>query len=280
MPKGNGAGKRAHLPDEYTVDRVLAEWHSSRGRELCVRWKGYNFLGDTWEPEEQVQPASKVQKFDAGIPLTIDLQWAVSRFRRALMDRMTSPKISERGAVHHARLSVPALENPTIARALIQHTCGLTRPALRTEEEPSGALSVEIWALDHISDVVALHVHEKAVGYGNLRIKCGRASYEDMMMVIPPLKLIAGASGGFTAELDLITFHGKTGQPRWPKIMKETEQHTTAERNAMVDHAKSILKQTWSTYPIQHHLKQHGWHRLASHVWALPTAVGMEGPST
>ena len=99
------------------------------------------------------------------------------------------------------------------------------------------------------------------------------------MMVIPPLKLIAGARGGFTVELSLVTFHGKTGLPRWPKIVNEDEQHTTAEKNVMVDHAKTIMKQTWSTYPIKHWLKRQGWQNLPSHEWALLTAVGMPGPS-
>ena len=98
------------------------------------------------------------------------------------------------------------------------------------------------------------------------------------MMVIPPLKLIAGAHGGFTVEISLMTFHGKTGLPRWPKIADKNEQTTTAERNAIVDHAKLILKQTWSIYPIKHWLKQRGWAQLPSQEWALPTAVGMQGP--
>ena len=44
--------KRKTLEGDHVVDRVLGEWHPPGGRQLLTRWKGYNFLGDTWEPEE------------------------------------------------------------------------------------------------------------------------------------------------------------------------------------------------------------------------------------
>lgn len=256
---------------------MKAEWHTSQGRQLQVRWKGHNFLGDTWEYEEHVEPSSKVKKFDDGLPLTIDLRWAVGKLRSALLARMTSRKITERGAVHRAPLPIPALECPAIARALVTWACELRRPKLQPQETPSGELRIEIWELDHLADVVALQVHTKDVGIGNLRIKCGAASHSDMMMLVPPLVMVAGASGGLTLHVSAATFNGKTGLPRFAKILDEDEQHTTEEQGTMVEHAKTILKQTWVTYPIEHWLKQRGWQNLPRGVHALPTAVGMPG---
>ena len=51
--------------------------------------------------------------------------------------------------------------------------------------------------------------------------------------------------------------------------MPKDELFSSEEQNVLVDHAKMILKQTWSTYPITHSLKEHGWHNLPSHEHEL-----------
>ena len=87
------AQTRVILEGDYTAKEVVGVRGSKRGRELLVRWDGYNCLGDTWEPEEHVQPRSKVLKFDAGIPLKVDLRWYVAQFRNSIAMHMTSRKI-------------------------------------------------------------------------------------------------------------------------------------------------------------------------------------------
>ena len=62
--------KRKILEGEYRVSHIVGAVREGSGRSLMVRWEGYNYLGDTREPEEHVRPRSKVQKYDAGIPLT------------------------------------------------------------------------------------------------------------------------------------------------------------------------------------------------------------------
>ena len=263
--------KRKNLEGDFKVDYVRGEYREAGGRQLLVRWRDYNFLGDTWEPEENVYPVSKVQKFDAGIPVTIDLRWALTAVRRAIKDRMTSRKIKERGAFHRWPVRVPGCDHPAIGRALLEHiqsTCRVRVPILPGRP---GEVTIEIYDLDDIADVCALHLTESNVGMGNLRVTCGAASYEDMMMIIPPLKLKGGLD--FLMELSSVTFNGKDGQPDWPKIADDREQHTEAERDVLVDHAKLIMKQTWSVYPIDHGLKQRGWHKLPSKQHKLAKGV-------
>lgn len=260
--------KRSYLEGEYKIDHVFGEWAKPGGRELCVRWQGYNFLGDTWEDEKDVAPASKVAKFDEGISFTGDLRWALGALRRALKDRMTSRKIKERGPAHKALVRIPALDHPDMSRALVEYVSRMHRPHVKVKETGPGECRVTVYDLDHIADIVALHLTEANVGLGNLRVNCGAASYEDMMMVIPPLTLI-GATSGFRVELSTAVFHGKTGLPRFPKILDEDEQLDTAEQTVLVDHAKLILKQTWATYPLKHELKRKGWQNLPAHKWKL-----------
>ena len=63
--------KRDLLPGNWSVDQVIGERQTKQGREVLVRWEGYDHRGDTWEPEEHVHPRSKVAKFDSGLPVLI-----------------------------------------------------------------------------------------------------------------------------------------------------------------------------------------------------------------
>ena len=39
-----------------------------------VRWEGYNFMGDTFEPASNVTPASLVKKWDKGETTSCDIR--------------------------------------------------------------------------------------------------------------------------------------------------------------------------------------------------------------
>jgi len=254
------AEKRKVLEGDFKVAEVKAEWCRGQYRELLVGWDGYNFMGDTWEREENVQPRSKVQKYRNRIPLDIDLKWAIDEFRRCVKDRMTSAKIKERGPAHRARLPMPALNHPDMGRAMVRWAAGLGGRKLKVSDERPGELSVESWDLDFLAELVLLHGHKMDVGLGNLRIKCGRASHEDMMMLWH-IKLYGGRD--FRAEITMVIFDGKSGDPTFPKILEENpDRITTQEENVIVDHAKMVLRQTWSIYPIEHDLRTKGWVNL------------------
>ena len=89
---------------------------------------------------------------------------------------------------------------------------------------------------------------------------------EDMAMVVPPVKVTGG--GEFTVELTIVTFNGKDGTPTFPKLDGD-DAFDSAERTVLVDHAKLVLKQIWTTDPIHHHLRARRWTHLPSHVHKL-----------
>ena len=259
------------LQADFKVEKIIASRQSKRGQEHLVRWKGYNFLGDTWEPEDHIHPPSKVIKFNAIVPVTVDVKWVLGELRESVRRRMTSRQIKERGPMHRARMSIPSCAHPELSRALVHLIKSEFSPRSKVEDEGKGEVSIELWGLDEIADLVALHAGDNPVGIGNLRIKCGAASHEDMMMIIPPFKLYGGGRE-CKYEVSATTFNGTTGRPRWAAIADTAEQHSSVERNAMVDHAKLILSQTWTTYPIRHRLQSRGWHTLPSQIhWLTGT---------
>ena len=67
---------RVILEGDYTAKEVVGVRGSKRGRELLVRWDGYNCLGDTWEPEEHVQPPAR--SHEAQGPTLLDMEWGTT----------------------------------------------------------------------------------------------------------------------------------------------------------------------------------------------------------
>jgi hypothetical protein len=261
--------KRKILEGPYKVDRVIGIRRTPRGQEAVVRWEDYGVLGDTSEPREHVQPPSKVAKFLAGLPITIDLQWHVDKLRRACRTRLTSRKISERGACHLSRVECASCDHPQVQRAVIDFFRKLSKPATPLKDAGGGKVYFETSDLEHISDIVGLHLSDAQVGTGNLRIKCGSTSYEEMGMVTG-VKMVAGGAE-FQLLLTIVTFNGKYGTPTFPKMEKK-DVYNTEERNIIVDHAKLVLKQIWTTDPIRHHLRAARWTHLPSHVHKLTVA--------
>ena len=51
------------LEGDYKVDTVIGVRRGKRGRELLCRWTDYNFLGDTWEPEEHIMDQDVLTEF-------------------------------------------------------------------------------------------------------------------------------------------------------------------------------------------------------------------------
>ena len=292
---------RPILDGEYKVDRVLAMRQAQGGREFLVRWKGYSHYGDTWEPEEHVQPRVKVVSFLAQRGVTVDLAYPVWLVRDTIARQCTSAKISDRGAVWRRRVPIPALAIPEVGLGVINHLRRLFSPPVQLERD-GGDTFVTFSGLDQLSEVVAFHVprpEERAIGAGNLRIRTGSATYEDLMSVFeltlryhePAERNGAPAMGGryFEIELSTVVFEGKSGQPFWPAMPdgweldqngKKVEYNEDEdlrlddeERDLIVTHAKETLRQRWARTPISHALLKKGWHNLPAGVWKLPQRI-------
>lgn len=238
------------------------------GERAWVRWVGYNFLGDTLEPFSHVFPALKLTSFLKSKSVTVDLKEPRARLAKHIIKALTSNKISERGPTFRKESTIDALSIKEVGIGILK----MVKPAaVKLMVDSTGSTtdtSLELWDLDQIADLVAIHVYKPEFGHGALRIHCGNATFEDMMMVIPPLKLTVheGASVTFKVELTTMTFNGLYGTPKFPKIIKHEDNYSTAERGAMVEQAKMTLEQLWRTSRLPHNLINKGWHRLPAGV--------------
>ena len=87
------------LDGDYEVDFVLAERRTKRGRSLLIRWKNYGHRGDTWEPQDHVEPKRKVAAFDRGVQVNVDLRFGLHVLHEAFARQLTSTKAKDRGAM-------------------------------------------------------------------------------------------------------------------------------------------------------------------------------------
>ena len=248
------------LEGDYKVGRVLSV---SNGL-AWVRWVGYNFLGDTCEPIEHIEPRSKLTSFLKGKQVSVDLSAPRAFLSKHLISMATSNKISERGPTFRKESSIERLAIAEIGMGVLNL---VKPPSVKLEVVHTGSgksTSITIWDMDSIADVVAIHLFKAEVGHGALRIHCGNATFEDMMMFIPPLKLtvVDGASPAFKCETTTMTFDGLYGTPRMPKIFNEEDRYLQDEINKMTSQAKLTLEQLWRTTRLPHNLIAKGWHRL------------------
>ena len=90
------------------------------------------------------------------------------------------------------KLSYPGLAAKALEAIRIQAGPGLQygKDIPDKHKDPT-SLQLALWQPDDISRLVALHISRPHMGLGALRIKCGSASYSDMMLVAPPLILSA-----------------------------------------------------------------------------------------
>ena len=60
-PQVMSVQKRKILEGDYRVSHIVGAVREGSGRSLIVRWEGYNYLGDTREPEEHVRGSTSLQ---------------------------------------------------------------------------------------------------------------------------------------------------------------------------------------------------------------------------
>ena len=166
---------------------------------------------------------------------------------------------------------------------------------LQLQEVDDGVM-LDVEQLDAISKVAVLHSVRPANAGPLLRIKCGAASYTDMIgitalsiaLYTPPSADYSYNFGGYKLEATITTVvrNGLTGEGVWPKMPMPTQEHpdavderyTLAERSAITEHFKAELAQPWSTCAIAHPLRAAGWCQLPPGKGRLPMAVAITGP--
>ena len=259
----------------YKIGYIHAVRRVKRKSQFLGAWDDFSFRDDQWVDEEDVKPRSKITKF-YGLTASISiLDRPLSLLRDGLARRMLSKVVGERRPVWEHRIEFPGLSLVEVVRPLLEW---LRRPRSGKPAQiidlDGGKFELTIPQLTHIAEAVALQAVRPEAGVGNLRIKCGGASYEDMLM-LTGLKLKWNGSM-LTGEITTVVFHGKTGTPTWPSANSK-DKYTLAVRNLIVLHAKKILVQEWSPAPIHTHLGRKGWHALPKGAWQLPDAVAFRG---
>ena len=138
------------------------------------------------------------------------------------------------------------------------------------QELPGGGFELQIEQLQDIGSAVALQAVRPEACMGNVRIKCGGASYEDMA-VLSGLKLVFQGRM-LKAHVTIVIFNGKTGMPDFPKA-GDAVKYRLEERNNVVRHVKKLLLQEWSPAPVKNFLWRVGWHALPKGVWRVHDKV-------
>ena len=279
------------LTETYEVDRVLASRAGRASLEYLVRWRGWLTCGDTWEPAIHL-PEEVIAAFQS-VPRLLACPHLLLRFvREAVARRLSSRKKLERLPAFEVDIEIDALKEPGLGKGMLEVISKLTTPPTSIDfdsefNSTSQAYSVFVDQPAAIADVIALHAVRPGLGFGNLRINCGAASYEDMAYVIPPLEvyfkqpkpsfgaLPLGGAMSFHLKLSYAVINGKTGMMNYPAIADRAAAFTLAERAALCEHAKSMLAQEWSAKPVQHGLRTKGWHRLPKGVPVLPLHVAI-----
>ena len=279
------------LTETYEVERVLASRAGRASLEYLVRWRGWLTCGDTWEPEIHL-PEEVVAAFHS-VPRLLACPHLLLRFvREAVARRLSSRKKLERLPAFEVDIEIESLKEPGVGVGMLEVISKLTSPPTLIDFDPdfnstSQAYSIFVDQPAAIADVIALHAVRPGLGFGNLRINCGAASYEDMAYIIPPLELYykqpkpsfgappLGGSMSFHIKLSFAIINGKTGQMNYPAVANRVAAFTLAERAALCEHAKSMLAQECSAKPAQHGLRTKGWHRLPKGVPVLPLRVAI-----
>ena len=279
------------LPKEYFVERIIWGGGTKANPMRVVRWKDFSHRGDTWEPREDLVEQPALDVFEA-LPRTL-LQ-SLFYFRSALYGLISSQVINERTPVNAKRIVIDAVRHEDHGRALMHYLAEETGIELTVGDD---GLNLDCdGALDKISEVCALHTVKKENAFGCLRIKCGAASYTDMIGIsaldiyfhAPPVAEYTYSFSGYKLEALVTTcvVNGLTGTVRYPKMPMPTtldpdaeeERYTQGERNDICQHFKAELLQQHSTLAIPHPLRAAGWCALAKGNDTLPIAVSIPGP--
>lgn len=168
-----------------------------------MQWQGSNFRGDTVEPEANVWPPSHISRLDAHLVTVAVTQQPLSDFRTALHQRVCSRRIGERVPAWEIPLPIPYIHDEAVARGLISFLRQRRGGGLHAL---AGELDLQLEQQLDVADAVAFHHIDPLKSVGNVRIKCGGASYEDMALLSRLRLTFSGRT--LTAYLTLVIFNG------------------------------------------------------------------------
>ena len=277
--------------DVYQVERIIWGGGTKAAPTRCVRWEGYGHRGDTWEPRARVAGTDALGRFEELPQSTLQ---ALFYTRDSLYRVLSSNVIAERDPVNEKKVLIDGVREEEQGRALLDHLAD--EAGIELEHVDGGVCLDTNGDLDKISLVVAGHSTRPWNMAGALRVKCGAASYNDMIgisalrlyLYCPTDVNITYNFSGFRleAEVTTVVFNGLTGAPRFPKMPMPTkldpdakeERYEVAERANIVAHFKGELAQRYSALAIPHPLRAAGWHLLPKGTHWLPVAVAIPGP--
>ena len=195
----------------------------------------------------------------------------LSDVRDALARRMCSRVIGERRPAWQLQLEIPRISNAAVAEPLFKFLSrkrsGGAYPISRTAD---GGFQLVIEQLADIASAAAMQTARPEACLGNIRIKCGSASHEEMA-VLTGLSLSFRART-LRATVTIVIFNGRTGMPDFPKAGDDIK-YSLAERSLIVRHVKKALLQEWAPQPIKNYLWRVGWHALPKGVWRVHDKV-------
>lgn len=59
------ANKRSNKdPDEYVIEKVVDNRHRKKRVEYLIKWEGYSYNENTWEPAENIEPKSLITEYE------------------------------------------------------------------------------------------------------------------------------------------------------------------------------------------------------------------------
>jgi hypothetical protein len=195
-----------------------------------------------------------VAKFRLSASISVDLVVPRRLFLDAVARQRTSRKLTERGPKYKQPVTIDGFVVPELAHALLREFAKETGQKIQKITNPSNTAAdhlLELYDQEQIARLVMLHVSRHEHGVGTLRIHCGSASHEDMLMVIAPFGITYhephGTKGmpalggrGFKVKLTTVKFN----EPDWPAIPNGKDQLNIDDQNNLVAHAKDELKQS------------------------------------
>ena len=205
----------------YTISFIHGKQGTGTNKRLLVAWDGFSYRDDTWELEEDVKPKSKVLKYEAALAHVHVLGEPLADLRDALARRMCSKVIGERRPAWQLPLEIPRIVNRAVAEPLFAFLAKKRGGGKYNVEKTPDSLQLQIEQLNDIGSAVSLQAVRPDACLGNVRIKCGTASHEEMAALTGLTLLFRGRT--LTAMVTITIFNGRTGMPDFPKAGDEVK---------------------------------------------------------
>ena len=272
------------LDGEYKVLKVLGMIRRGGAVLAAIRWAGFAAVGDTWEPVENVLLLNKVHEFTHGPTAPVPIELGKYYLRATIFNSLSGRKQNEKKPYYKHAINVPQLCYDELAIAVLHDLAQIEGCSLAKETTHEGTIYIlTVNTLDAAADFLLTHVAKPDIGNGSLRFVSGAAGYLDMTKLLPGTfveylvpavksNVPSFASRKATVYVFTAIFNGLSGTPTWPAIIAESERLTLAEQDAIVQHAKLELRQSWSVAPLPHPLRT-TWAALAGD-WAGAPAAG------